>query len=209
MTPAELLNIMNNAVVTTGNLKNAKVRGQPELVSFKLVTGFTATKNGNPVPIYTVTNTDNQMSGFLAYICDYEQGGTKYVTLGSAADFMFTITMNGCTFGIGMASGSGDVTVCHSNTSKGFGGRTPPDVQAQMQRFQVEQTLPQGGSILEPANYRTVGKEQCTTFGVRDNNNGWQFWMHTYNYVGNQTYTYGNTNQITGNQYALEPAWRI
>lgn len=208
MTRAELLNIMSNAVVTTGNLKNAESRGQPELVAFKLVTGFTATKAGTTVPVYTITNTDNAMTGFLAYICDYEQGSTKYVTLGSQADFMFTITMNGCTFGIGMPAGSGDVTVCHSNTSKGFGGNTPPDLQAQMQRFQVEQLLPLGGSILEPANYRTVGREQCTTFGMRDNN-GWQFWMHTYSYTGNQRYTYGATNQITGNQYALAPAWNV
>lgn len=126
MTPAELLKIMSNSIVTTSNLKNAKVRGQPELVAFKLVTSFKGQKPGGAaVPVYALVNTDNQSSGFDAYICDYEQGSTKYAVLGNNADFMFTITMNGCTFGIGMPAPSGEVIVCHSNTSKGFGGKTP------------------------------------------------------------------------------------
>ena len=209
MTPAELLNIMSNSIVTTGSLKNAQVRGQPELVAFKLVTNFKGQKPGSAaVPVYALVNTDNKSAGFDAYICDYEQGSTKYVVLGNNADFMFTITMNGCTFGIGMPAPSGEVIVCHSNTSKGFGGKTPPDVQAQLQRVQVEQVLPEGGLILEPANYRTIGKEQSTTFGIR-RNGAWEFWMHTYLYSGNQTYTAGATTRINGAQFALDPAWSI
>lgn len=200
---------MQGSIVTTGTIKNAQRAGQPEPLAFKvaeMVSGRTAA--GQAVPVYALSQASNPAAGFQAYICDYEQGKTRYLTLGQNADFMFTVTMNGCTFATGMAAANGDVLVCHSNTSKGFGSKTPPELQAQMQRLQVEQLISQGGLILEPANYRVMGKEQSTTFGIR-RNGAWEFWMHTYTYSGNQTFTAGATTRINGPQFALEPSWQI
>ena len=55
MTPDELLNIMSAAIVTTGNLKNPKVKGTPELVAFRLDTMFKgqpAAANSPSIPVY-------------------------------------------------------------------------------------------------------------------------------------------------------------
>jgi hypothetical protein len=118
---------------------------------------------------------------------------------------MFTPSMNGCTFGIGIPNAAGDVLVCHSNSAKSGGG-TPPDVQALVQRHLVEPVLSEGGLILEPKDYRTIGKEQATTFGIR-RAGGWEFCVHTYLFLGQHTFKAGGTSPINGGRYALEPAW--
>ena len=55
---------------------------------------------------------------FNAYWCPYASDTVNRVTLAGAADYMFTPTMNGCSFGIGIAAPDGSVRVAHANTTE-------------------------------------------------------------------------------------------
>ncbi len=55
---------------------------------------------------------------FNAYWCPYHSDSVNRVTLSGAADRMFTATMNGCSFGVGVAAPDGSVRVAHANTTE-------------------------------------------------------------------------------------------
>ncbi|HLZ06972.1 MAG TPA: hypothetical protein VKT80_00125, partial [Chloroflexota bacterium] len=52
---------------------------------------------------------------FEAYWCPYEDEKVRAVTLGGAADLMFTAKMTGCSFGVGIPAQDGSVRVAHAN----------------------------------------------------------------------------------------------
>jgi hypothetical protein len=54
---------------------------------------------------------------FNAYWCPYAEDTVNAVTLSDEADLMFTATMNGCSFGVGIPSVDGAVRVAHANTT--------------------------------------------------------------------------------------------
>lgn len=55
---------------------------------------------------------------FDAYWCPYKQDEVHAVTLSGEADRMFTATMNGCSFGVGIPSLDGAVRVAHANSTE-------------------------------------------------------------------------------------------
>jgi hypothetical protein len=210
MTPDELKSLMATSVVKTASLRNV-TGNAPASVSFK-ITGDEGSKNGSRIPVYSLNLTDkNAQSGFQAYVCNYKQGEINYAFLGNDAIFMFTITMNGCTFGIGMPNPSGDVLVCHGN--KAIVGEKTPQQQAAEQLSQVrdgllEQTGQSAGMVLKPEQYRTDSRTNSTTFGIRESG-AWKFWMHRYRNLGLATngakYEWLGTKEIVGSEFALSP----
>lgn len=140
--------------------------------------------------IYKVTPAVwNDPDAFAAYICPYADNSVQFKTLGSAADYMFTGDMDGCSFGIGIPNVMGDVRVGHSNAQNQAGGSTfNPDFVPQ--RNAQRQDLVGGGtaqSVLEPAAYRDnppLGTEfKAVTIGLRISNT-WEFYYQHQNVDG-------------------------
>lgn len=184
--PASILAFMKNNIIATGLLPNSQENSEPEyLVLSKTTTKVTqgGTELGNVYYLKgsTETSTGNAIK---SYVCDYEKNNTKFVMLGKKAKFCFTITMNGCTFGIGAPSSDGSVIVSHSN-------RASDRNQAETQR---EITL--GGhknravAMLEPSMYRIAPRMTCTTFGIRSGRT-WKFYFQSYMPSGSSWEHYG------------------
>ena len=58
---------------------------------------------------------ETEANTLLAYYCPYEDDQANYVFLGDEADYMFTPSVSGCTFGIGNRTDKGGVLVGHAN----------------------------------------------------------------------------------------------
>ncbi|HJZ56224.1 MAG TPA: hypothetical protein VKE74_14755, partial [Gemmataceae bacterium] len=145
-----------------------------------------------------------------AYWCPYENGDCRGVMLGPSAPYMFTATMNGCSFGVGSATAGGQRMVYHVN--KEVHGIDVTDQQAvdagfvtmaksqkkKLRKRHVPQT-----NIIDPRTYGggTVAVNKpvfgnvyvivntLTTVGLRLNNT-WRFYTHLYRKTGNTTYTH-------------------
>lgn len=173
--PAAILAFMSDNIIATGLLPNAQQNSMPEYLALTK-TATRVTKDGRDAGwvYYLKASTETSSATALkSYICDYAKNNTNYALLSDKAKFCFTITMNGCTFGIGMPNSSGDVIVSHSN-------RASDPNQAETQR---DITL--GGhrngqvTMLEPSMYRPVAKMTCTTFGLRIGGR-WKFYFQSY-----------------------------
>jgi hypothetical protein len=121
---------------------------------------------------------------FPAFICNYEQNQVHQQTLGNDPRFMFTPTMNGCTFGIGSPA-EGALIVTHAN-------RKLPDKpdrnallleQAAAQAQQTSGVLAHGGRF-GPEQYQFGANRMAnmTLFGVFDG--GWRFYYQQYMMLG-------------------------
>lgn len=209
MTPNELLGIMKKSIIKTGFLKNTSVYGRPEyLVLTEDLYGKGVNTNGESVPVLNIKNYNSLKSmdkhlnyggRFLSYICDYQKNALSYQVLGSESDFMFTITMNGCTFGAGAPSASGDVLVSHGNqASPPEGQQFPTGTQSEKQLALATSFHGNGTEYLEPSQYRPNGKNNSTTFGIRIDG-GWKFHYQTYSYLGQQTFQLNELCSLNGN----------
>jgi hypothetical protein len=143
-----------------------------------------------PTNIYKITPAKyNDPDGFAAYVCPYADNSVNFKMLGSAADFMFTGDMDGCSFGIGMPNSNGDVRVGHSNAqARATGTNFSPNFGPQ--RTAQRQDLVTGGAgqaIVEPAAYRDnppLGTEyKAVTVGLRIKGT-WEFWYQHQNVDG-------------------------
>jgi hypothetical protein len=146
--------------------------------------------NGNLIDVNTVKNFPSVVGNtFLAYWCPYESNDCKLAWLGSAADFMFTAKMDGCTFAVGSAAPSGERMVAHANV----GGKGAE--QLDKIRGKVAFKRDQGMKTLAPSAYSFGGKDaltgtnwkiQATTFGIRLANGTWKFYCQTIKYDSTQ-----------------------
>lgn len=153
------------------------------------VTGVTVAVNaaGAPVDVYALNNNvaaapANTVPG---YICNYAANNVNSVLLGTHGDFCFTITLNGCTFGIGPAHANHTRLVSHAN----HGGI------AHLQREQIRVAHGVGANlagvtVLEPQLYRRFAVDlnmQATVFGIRTGYD-WRFYFQSYSSHGQGTY---------------------
>ena len=145
-------------------------------------------KSGKHLPVWQVVDGRNKgTTAFWAFWCPYDQDRFGYTTLTGSCDFMFTATMDGCSFGIGSAGTDGSVVVGHVNSTH---LELPNDTSAMEadQRQKLRMVLQSGlGSkkkpkIFEPKHYRyrhKVREVSATTFGVRDRGR-WKFYAHRW-----------------------------
>lgn len=81
---------------------------------FNLVpSGFQA--GGNAEAVLKLEKADD---GIKAYWLAYEDDKSKRAVLGNDARFMFTANMDGCSFGYGSKTGTGEVLVGHANAGE-------------------------------------------------------------------------------------------
>lgn len=114
------------------------------------------------------------------YFVPYAQNSLCGTILSRKAQWVFTATMDGCSFGVGSQPGDGTAMVVHANagTSGGSGGGR--EQQVKMQTRLLESTFGmQGhtlGSVVDPSSYMvdaggtpTTGADRIrsTTFGHR------------------------------------------
>jgi hypothetical protein len=193
MTPDEFLTLAQNAVILSGKVpRKVGKYGMPEMVALVPAQRYDdtfykgATSKGKTIPVYDIVNANNPQAGFKAYICEYQRSEVSYTVLGKGADFCFTVTMNGCTFGIGVPNQEGDILVSHCNQAEVENitdslGTTPEGNMYEKQLALVKKLHGDKGAYLEPARYRPNGKENITTFGVR-RGGAWEFWYQSYTY---------------------------
>ena len=118
---------------------------------------------------------------------------TKSLILGNAAPWMFTVTMDGCTFGIGSQPGAtGDVRVAHANNgsmagpSITIGGDTGRAAQRRIQALLATSHVGPGSILIEPDSY--MGGDlsvKATTFGFHANAGAWTFKALSHRIGGN------------------------
>ena len=152
-------------------------------------------KNGKKMPVFDLVPAaharlfDRGAESMRVYWCKFGTGETFSVILGTAAEFMFTTKMDGCTFGIGSEAPDGTVLVCHANRT----GVNAIARAAQMES--VTETLGTVTATVSPVNYRdqvTPGRiwgewresiRSATTIGQRINGH-WVFYAQVYKNVG-------------------------
>ncbi len=149
-------------------------------------------------PIYTVIDGSNRppTDRFDAFFCPYANDTTNFTTLTATARYMFTPTMDGCSFGIGSPSGNGTVIVGHSNAQRNQTATSTRPMEI-TQKAELKATLlPQYKAkrspfkkkykIFEPRKYRidsvTQQRISATLYGIR-NGNKWKF--HVIKFIPN------------------------
>jgi len=136
----------------------------------------------NPVNVYCLRPAEEGDPIIPIYICDYQGGNICYQVLSDEADYCFTYAMDGCTFSVGTANGSGDVMVSHANSAnltediQGWDTATQQEKQTMMANS-LHNSSVQG--MLQPDTYRPNGQKVSTTFGVRKNG-AWTFHYLSY-----------------------------
>ncbi|WP_146191592.1 hypothetical protein [Azospirillum humicireducens] len=126
---------------------------------------------------------DRSKGKILAYWCPYKQSGTCEIVVGNLADFMFTVKMDGCSFGIAPPAGDGTRRVAHINM---FGQQNP-----RIKQKRVLEGMGLDDGIVDANVYMNLpGKAaaNATTFGIRDpNTNAWEFYYQMSKFItGNQ-----------------------
>lgn len=177
LTAGTVTNALNPAGVTWARI----VQRPPMAPGMPAPTGQDAA--GHAVDVYDLRcDGAGPHDGVPAHICNYMANNIRDVQLDNTPDYMFTINLNGCTFGVGAPQPNGNKLVSHANA----GGN------AQVQRGMTGGA--HGGlggvALLEPALYRNLGgqgQNQATVFGIRSGLN-WRFYFQSYTYLGNQTF---------------------
>ena len=143
------------------------------------------------IQIYTLREArKGDAEAFMAYWCPYTNQQTRYTTLSGNADFMFTATMDGCSFGIGSRTPDGTCLVSHSNQNQ-FETPDSKDEMISKQKGALRGLLGSKAKLFQPKDYRSVGTFKKThgvsaaTFGVCENKK-WKFYAHRFikNYNG-------------------------
>jgi hypothetical protein len=136
-------------------------------------------------------------NAFDAYWLNYRSDRTYTCLLGKKASFMFTATMNGCTFGAGNETPEGNRLVGHANVSKETAHPMEFTRQQLRQTNSLQDMIGELGVLLNPSGYSLPGTDQyATTFGIRnaDTSDSWEFYTQVYRRVGTDyTFMYVNT----------------
>lgn len=132
---------------------------------------------GDTIKCYAVAMAEGGDPSFKSYICPYTSGELSYAVLAKEADFCFTFAMDGCTFGVGTPTPTGEVIVSHGNAigvTEGTGDQEnkQKEFATQFHRFGLK-------GLLEPSTYRLSKKHISTTVGVRVGGK-WKFYSLRY-----------------------------
>jgi hypothetical protein len=189
--PNRLLPWLENNLLLSGNIQNVAPPGlawaRIGVPALALIGGvmrvpLAVNDSGRPIDVYSVRSDGASAADSVrAYVCNYQANDVRHVDLGSGADYCFTVTLNGCTFGIGPAAADGSRRVSHANS----GGRT---AQQQTQTW-GEHGVPVNSttiSMFEPAVYRKLSSTKslnATVFGIRTGRS-WRFYFQLYQSVG-------------------------
>ncbi|MCA9213314.1 MAG: hypothetical protein KDB27_09635 [Planctomycetales bacterium] len=172
--PASILDYLKTNVIASGKLQNSKVKNTPEHIVFEHTEYPSGQVDGSAADVHYLKNSDetSPAKSVKAFICDYTKNDVESCILDHRkAKFCFTITMNGCTFGVGIPGEDGTLMVTHANT----GGLT---TEQRQQTFDTHETS--NVALMEPALYRHMAdKLTATTFGFWSGSE-WKFYFQLY-----------------------------
>jgi len=140
--------------------------------------------------------------GIKAYWCPFKMGGVEYIKLGGDADFVFTPTMNGCSFGItnieektvfdkravyvAHANCNSDKqmkNVNHKSIKSGYKKKKKSQIKL-LKNLKYKQINISNVINVEPINMKksdSIEKWRGTTFGAWDKEcNMWKFYSVVY-----------------------------
>jgi len=147
-------------------------------------------KPGKVYGLYVCSS--QQQSGFEAFFCPYKQDKAFFVQLSGSARFMFTATMDGCTFAVGSQSGNSSANVGHVNFGKvalDWGPQDGPTRQIGAQRNVAEDRLGANSLVIQPQDYRgPQGDTYSTTVGRLGSDQMWHFYTLRYRKTGARRY---------------------
>jgi hypothetical protein len=187
-----------NLVITPDNPPAAELLAPAPVVSISVVK-FTGTveldapKRGDVAGgVYSLVFGDHEHA-IRAYWCPYEENSKgRSIMLGNDANYMFTVTMNLCTFGIGLGVGTnadgGFVRVAHANQGSAAAGNTVEELIATQSQAQTRglEGLGVADRLISPADYvndaqgQFARRRKATTFGMHRIGKAWAFFMLKY-----------------------------
>jgi hypothetical protein len=181
--------ICDNFVVSPANRNNNGGRVPMIAVPADPTLYYCVTKRGKNMDLYQILEAPHDASQttpdiFLGYWCPYEINRTSFTTLSGDADYMFTATMDGCSFGIGTAAPDGTVTVSHSNSAQDD-TQTSHKPMIAAQKVNLRNLLGKKGKLFQPGDYRSRGvfkkkaDVSAMTFGVKVGKS-WRFFSHRF-----------------------------
>ncbi|MBX3498319.1 MAG: hypothetical protein KF889_02660 [Alphaproteobacteria bacterium] len=196
--PALILPWLNDNLLIGGLMQNvAAANGEAwvsigaagqAIINGQMKAPIAVNPSGKPIDVFAIRSNGTGVNDSVrAYVCNYTAGGVHSVPLAGAgaANFCFTITLNGCTFGIGPAAADGSRRVSHANQ----GGQTA----GQRNQTWNEHGVPVNSAAIkmfEPALYRRLGggiSLNATVFGFRIGT-AWEFHFQLYQAVANGQY---------------------
>ena len=181
--PIAFLN--SNMIRVRSDLKSAGFGDANRFILVKLnpTSASCQTKSGKACDVYSLAEAGPKDDPVvLAYFLDYQAGKIKHQFLGKKAAVAFTITMDGCTFGVGSKTLAGGVLITHANATgvhKGVKGDEGTSLNIATQKEWTQRDLGADSTLLEPSKYRPAGAQIANTFGLRDSK-GWSFYYQAY-----------------------------
>lgn len=115
-----------------------------------------------PVKVYNLVPSRKDGS-IRAYWCPFKLAATCEITVGYMADLMFTVKMDGCSFGIGAPASDGSRRVAHINM---FGQNN-----SRAKQNNVLRGMGLDDGLVDPTVYMNARHDiatNATTFGVRN-----------------------------------------
>jgi len=166
-----------------GRIKEMVIKKYPNRVGLKL---------GEEVGVYCLRQklqNDPPEASLFAYWTPYQENQTLSCMLGNGARFMFTATMDGCSFGIGSSPTPGVCRVAHSNEKTLGGKMVNAGLNKQGQTIAQEISL---GKVLDPTTMTVINPShymkdidgasvlKSTTWGVHELGGAWTFYTQKY-----------------------------
>jgi hypothetical protein len=170
-----------------GNQLEGKGRSRRQPV---LVGAFDLSNRGVYELIYCRDETENTVA---AYYCQYEDDVANYVFLGDEAEYMFTPSVSGCTFGIGSRTDKGGVLVGHANAKKV--GEAGPEAQqaAQATLLTSKKGMGDAPQLISPTDYNmgvpdtyrgTIVGVRRSDYTANSSGKAWLFYTQTFTVPG-------------------------
>ncbi|MDX8130257.1 hypothetical protein QLH52_23405 [Methylomonas sp. OY6] len=143
--------------------------------------------HGQEATIFSRNATSANRDYLRAYWCPYEDDAMHSIMVGAGADFMFTSNMDGCSFGVGSATPTGDRRVAHINLRSQPNSHNLQDGTLAVQSLTDHHVKPDRYMKSSRTPGSIPGEIKATTIGIRNTATGaWSFHYQQYRLLGGQ-----------------------
>lgn len=156
-------------------------------------------RTGNAIPSYSLmpltqqeritarSNPASKNVDYLeAYWCSYADNAQHSVFVDQAANFMFTVEMDGCTFGVGSATPTGGRRVAHINMRSQNNSHEKQSTVLTGQGLNQHTVVPDKYMKSSHVPNAVIGEIKATTLGIRNSaNGGWNFYYQQIRLINN------------------------
>lgn len=143
--------------------------------------------------VYSIVFKDTPHS-ISVYWCPYKTNDVGSAMLGNDANYVFTVSMNACSFGIGSYSAPGVVRVSHANAANAANSYGVSSIDDILPAMEQQRKIQQHQLYSEDSSSKVIAfddymksdgdfdsKRRATTFGERNSTNqSWKFYTLKY-----------------------------